>query len=435
MDYRETEEYLDSLNKLGSVPGLDTIKELMNRLSNPQNSLVFVHIAGTNGKGSTGAFLSEILLKAGYSVGRYASPAVKEQLEIIRFNNSNIDADTFAGLVTRVKKHCEEMVRDGFVHPTRFEIETAVSFLYFYEKKCDICIVECGMGGDLDATNIISTVICSIITSVDIDHTGFLGNTKVEIASHKAGIIKPGASLICCYDEEINNVFERKAQEYKIRPVFVKKSDITGIHYDRIENKLVFDYDNRQFKTGLLGAYQPENAILAIEAAKSISDGHKFNISEENIRNGLLDTKWFGRFQIIGRNPDFVIDGAHNEAGAKALIESLKLCYPDKKIIFIIGVFKDKAYDKIIKCLMPHAKKVITINTPGNKRALPAEKLAEYIKKDYDISVSSYENIRDAVDGAYKSADYDDVITACGSLSHLGEIHSLIKECEGNRND
>ena len=424
MNYRETCDYLKSLDSLGSVPGLDSIRELLRRLENPHNKMKFVHIAGTNGKGSVGAFVASVLEKAGIRAGRYLSPAVKVPLEIIQCSNRNISSGKFADIISRIKSICETMISDDLPHPTRFEIETAAAFVFFAEQKCDIAVVECGMGGLLDATNIIENTECAVITPISKEHTSFLGDTETEIASHKAGIIKHGASVVyAAGKDDVNHVIESKAAELGCSVTAVTRYKIMWRLNDA--GALVMDYGNySEAVIGLKGIYQTLNAALAIECIEALKS-RGCNIPQDAVYTGLAETRWFGRFEKLGSRPDFIIDGAHNPAGAAVLAESLKIYYPEGAITFIIGVFADKDYPHIIEEIMPMAARISTISTPGNTRALSAKTLAEYIKKYYDVvgvSVTECASVKEAVASAFKHTKPDGAVVAFGSLSHLSLI-------------
>ena len=412
-------DFLDSLNSLGSVPGLTSIKELLHRLDNPETGVKVIHIAGTNGKGSTGAFIDSILCTAGFVTGRYVSPAVEDPLEIIRISGHNIDSDNFNKIIYRVKKSCEDMVRDGFMHPTRFEVETAAAILFFAEKNVDYAIVECGMGGLYDATNVFDNPVCSVITPVSYDHMQFLGNSLTEIAVNKAGIIKEGCPVVTSKQpKEVMDVLEKTAKECSCELILADCDKACNIEY-RIGK---FDYKGiNGLQTGLKGTYQIENAITAIECVRTIT-----NINEEDIRAGLLNAKWNGRFEIVKGRPEVILDGAHNPAGAKALAESLKTFYPMGNLTYIIGVFADKDYKTVLEHTIKYAGRVITIETPDNPRALSCEVLADFIKKNYDISVYACKKIKDAVKLAYEITEQDSAIVAFGSLSHLSIIKGEI---------
>lgn len=420
MNYLKACEYLDSLKYLGSIPGLDTIKELLRRLNNPQNLSRYVHIAGTNGKGSVGAFLSYICVEAGLKVGRYISPAVEDVTEIIQINNENISKEDFAGLIERIQPVCQEMVNDGYNHPTRFEIETAAAFLFFYEADCQLVLLECGMGGMSDATNVITSNECAIITPISLEHTDYLGSTIEEIAVQKSGIIKSGCPIVAFYNSSTDKIIKEVSDKLKSPLYFVRKDEIANIHITN-NKRLKFDFNNyKDIELSMTGKYQTINASIALTAANVLKN--KFPITDINIREGLLKAMWFGRFTNLGADPDFYIDGAHNPDGAKKLCETLDMIFSGKKLTFIIGIFADKDYQTILKLIIPYAKYIITIETPDNPRALAAKELANYIKKYYDIPVKDMENINDAVATAINNTSNDNGIVAFGSLSHLKYI-------------
>lgn len=427
MTYCKAIEYLDSLNSLGSVPGLDNIRELLCRLGNPQNQLKIVHIAGTNGKGSVGVFLAYSLIEAGYKVGRYSSPAVKEYLETITIDNNNISENNFAASIEKIKVVCDEMLNEGLTHPTRFEIETAAAYLFFAEEKCDICIIECGMGGAEDATNVMDSVLCSVITSISLDHTGVLGSSIEEISRAKAGIIKNGCATICLKKEPqftvISEFADQKNSElYAVDPHNIDIEDAAA-------DGIILNYGaHNEIEIKLSGLYQPVNAAIALECIDYLNS-HGYSINETQIKSGFIKTRWFGRFEVLSEDPYFIIDGAHNPDGARALYHTLVTYFPDEKIKFIMGCFADKDYDSILKILSPIAESFVTVATPNNVRALDSKTLAEYIKKYYDIPVVAYESIDAAISSVIKEIDKDDICVAFGSLSHLKLIADKYKEC------
>lgn len=414
-------DYLNSLNSLGSVPGLDSIKELLKRLGNPQNELHVIHIAGTNGKGSTGAFIDKILVTSGYKTGRYSSPAVMDPLEIIRISEQNIDEKDFENIIEQVKASCDGMMADGLNHPTRFEVETAAAFLYFSQQKVDVAIIECGMGGLLDATNVFERVLCSVITSISPDHMSFLGDTIEEIAKHKAGIIKEKCRVVTSNSNKtVLNVLEKRAKQCHTK--LVKTGPVENVITDDNFN-LYFSYGNLcEIKSGLIGAYQVENAALAIETVKSLD----LNVTDEKIRKGIELTRWEGRFEKIGDNPVFIVDGAHNPDGAGALAESLKTYIHKKNLTFLIGIFKDKDIYGILNKVMCFAKKAVVIETPDNARAMKCKELAKIISDNYDVEVSSFEDVAEGVRHCYEITAPDSAIIAFGSLSNLKKIKNEV---------
>lgn len=409
-------KYLDSLNKLGSVPGLDSIRELLHRLGNPQNKVKCIHIAGTNGKGSVGAFITEILITAGYKVGRYASPAVVESLEIIKLNNTNISEEVFEKIISEIAVVCNKMVEDGLPHPTRFEVETAAAYVFFAEENCDFSVVECGMGGLLDATNVVENVACSVITSISIDHTGFLGETIEEIATQKAGIIKVGVPVIMAKGvDSVVDVISKTADEKEAELYMV--SETSNLRFNK-EN-IVFDYKGyNNIEIGLLGVYQPQNAVVALECIEILRK-NGYEVSDDVIYAGFKNTGWFGRFSMLGKSPDFIVDGAHNPDGAKALLDCIKTYYPEGNLTFVVGFFADKDYKGILELCMPYCGRIFTIETPDNPRALSSKALAEFIKNNYDVVVSSCDKIEEAVQLAINNTDESGAVIVFGSLSHL----------------
>lgn len=428
MDYTEARVYLENVTKYGSVLGLENMKELLNRLSNPQDELKFIHIAGTNGKGSVLAYVSTVLTEAGYCVGRYISPTLFSYRERIQVNGEYIEKDSLARWVSKIRDAIETMVQEGKTHPTVFEIETALSFLYFKEKKCDFVVLETGMGGLLDATNVVKTTVAEIMVSISLDHLGVLGNNLREIAQNKAGIIKPETVVITAEQEkEAMEVLASVCQEKKCNLYIAEKKDIRNIHYGY--DGQTFDYKQYQkLEISLAGSYQILNAALAVEALERIKMlGYK--ISEEQLRRGLKKATWKGRFTILQKNPVFVIDGAHNRDAAKVLRQSIDLYFADKKIFYIMGMFKDKEYEEVLRQTADRAEYIFTIETPNNVRALPAEELAQAAKK-YNSNVEAADTIEEAVEKALAIADKEDVIIAFGSLSFLGQ---LTKTVEGGK--
>lgn len=415
MNYTDAMNYMESLNGLGSVPGLDSIRELLNRLENPQDSTRFIHIAGTNGKGSVNSFIYSVLRKAGYRTGRYISPAVREPLEIIQCDGHNISKEDFANIIEVISKVCSEMVQTGLPHPTRFEIETAAAFCYFQKNSCEYAVVECGMGGLLDATNVIKNTECAVITSISIDHTAYLGNTLAEIARHKAGIIKAGCKVVCLrQNNEVNQVVEAAAKKNGCQLFWAEPDQITDCYMDT--ERTTFKYNTDTITIGLTGSYQPVNAIIGLTACNALK------IDSGAIYAGMKAATWFGRFTFLGHNPDFVIDGAHNRDGAHMLEMCINQYFSGRKITMIMGSFKDKDYDYMAHIASKYAAAILTINTPDNPRALPADELAKHIAAIYNGCVKAYASIDEAVHAAIDITPDQGVIIAWGSLSHLAYI-------------
>lgn len=420
MNYEESRVYLDDVAKYGSVLGLDNMRELLKRLGDPQEDLKIIHIGGTNGKGSVLAYLSTILKEAGYRVGRYISPTLFSYRERIQINEKYIKKESLARLTTQIRSCIDEMVREGRDHPTAFEIETALCFLYFREEKCDFVTLEVGMGGSTDATNVIKKPVMEVLAAISMDHMGFLGNTLAEIAQCKAGIIKPDTMVVSMRQKsEAMEIVEQTCQSQgctlRIADAALADHVIYGCEMQS------FSYGGyEKLEISLAGSYQIANAVLAVEAVKGLQS-LGYEIPEDAMRKGLKKTVWRGRFTVLGREPYFIIDGAHNRDGAKVLADSLGRYFPDKKMHYIMGVFKDKEYEAIIDETAPFAADVIAVETPNNPRALPAEQLAEAWRLRMP-DVSYEKNIEKAVKISLQKAGKDDVILAFGSLSFLDEI-------------
>lgn len=430
MTEKNVMEFLDSRRKLGSVPGLDNIEVLCDRLGRPQDRLKFIHIAGTNGKGSTAGFISSILEAAGYKTGLYTSPEVFCYRERYRIQHKNISINKFCSIFERVQKTTDEMETEGQYHPTVFEVETAAALLYFAEEQCDYVVLETGMGGKLDATNLVKNTVAAVFTSISMDHMQYLGNTLQEIAENKAGIIKNNCYVISgIQKQETENVLRTAAKERNAAFYIVDEKEIRN--KKATYKKLIFSYKGIQkLEVHMTGMYQFENCALAVETILSLN-GHEWNINEEQIRQGIVKTGWDGRFTVINEKPLFVIDGAHNPDAAEKLAQSIANYFTNKKIIYIIGILKDKEADEIIRLTAHFAEQIIAIGIPGNPRSMDVLDLA-MIAKRYHNSVTAADSIEEAVEMAYLLADKDSVIIAFGSLSYLGRIRDIVdhrKKC------
>lgn len=436
MNYSEVMNYLSHIPAFspqnvvtGEDPfNLDNITLLLSYLGNPQNQLKYIHIAGTNGKGSTSAFINQILIESGYKVGIFTSPYVERFTEQIRINNQEITQDALAEVATKVCEMTEQMRINGHAMPSEFEVICTIAFLYFLQEKCDIVILETGLGGRLDATNVIPAPELALITSISLDHTQVLGDTLEKIAFEKAGIIKSGCDVLLYPQSlEVENVFdlfckERGASLHKaVLPKCATSYDLTGQTFDL--HSAINDWTIDKLHIQLLGHYQINNAAMAVNAALLLRE-KGYSVSDENIRFGLANTQWIGRFELIKKEPVIVIDGSHNEDGVAMLCESLNRYFPEKKIIFITGVLADKAYDKMMLSVLPLAKKILTI-TPPSPRALTACDLALFLNSQ-NANAKSFETIQDAIQTALKEATHDDVICIFGSLYFLGEVRSIL---------
>lgn len=403
MNIEQAEEYIQQLKQYGSSLGLANIIELAKRLGNPQDMCQIIHVAGTNGKGSTIEYIARILMEAGYRVGRYTSPAVFDYQEQFRINDTYITKQEIAGYLTRIREVIEAMQMQGYAHPTVFEVETAMAYCFFAEKKCDITLIETGMGGRLDATNIEKSVLCSVLTSISMDHTQWLGHTLEEIVQEKAGIIKENCPVIVSWENESVLPLIEKECVKKKSELILSENSLSG------------------YKLGMKGTYQTENAKTALAVIRLLKE-RGYRISQEQIQRGLTEAYWPGRFEKIKENPDIYIDGAHNTDAIKKLRETIEMYFTNRKIIFIIGVLADKDYENMMK-IATCAKEIITV-TPNHPRALPGDKLAETVAK-YNHKVHFEPDIRQAVLDAESKID-SGVIVAFGSLSYLKELKDSI---------
>lgn len=455
MTYKEARVYLDEMSKYGSVLGLDTIRGLLRELGNPQDDLKFIHIAGTNGKGSVLAYTSTILSEAGYRTGRYVSPTVVSYLEKIQVDGTWIAEDDFAELTEKVKEAIARMEAAGENLPTVFEAETAIAFLYFQKKNCDLVVLETGLGGATDATNIIKNTICAAFATISEDHLGVIGNNLEEIAETKSGIIKPGCQVVSARQKElVREVLKRKIQsvilESRIQQKVNERNGFTEAEPEKMqickEDLYGIEFSYKEFtemKSPLVGQCQIENLATALEVIRCLRR-LGYEISEEQVRSGLSKTRWPGRFTLLSEHPLFLIDGAHNEDAALKLKETILRYLPGKRLTLIMGVFKDKEYEKITSILCPLAEKVYTVDLPNAGRTLSAEELAVCAKRWCDRT-EAVGDIRSAVERAVREAEQDlkqeteqgensdattgscaekedRAILACGSLSYLGEV-------------
>lgn len=429
MNYTQTLEYIESLKAYGIVPGLGNITELCNRLGNPQESLCFVHIAGTNGKGSVLAYVSTILKAAGYRVGRYISPVIFTYCERIQVNGRQISKKALCECMEEVRTACEAMVAEGLPHPTPFEVETAAAFLYFKQKECDIVVLETGMGGREDATNLIQNTKVAVLATISMDHMQFLGNTLEKIAWQKAGIIKKGSFVVSAkQSEEALSVIEKEAGE-KACPLTVTGEPVK-VKYGLEKQKFSYTCQSgavyADLEIRLSGKHQIENAALAVEVMDKLGLCG-YPIAEKWLRKGLAETVWPGRFQVVGKRPLFILDGAHNEDAAKKLAESIRFYFTNNRIIYIMGILKDKEYEKVIAETCAYAEQIITVTPPDNARALPALTLARTVK-EYHPHVTAAGSLEEAVEMAGLLAAKEDVIICFGSLSFLGRMTKLVEK-------
>lgn len=426
MKYTEVVEYMESLSSYGIVPGLGNITNLCEKLGNPQKDLKFVHIAGTNGKGSVLAYVSTILKTAGYKVGRYISPTIFEYRERIQVNNRSITKKALCEYVERMKEICEELVKEGEPHPTPFEVETAMAFAYFKEQGCELVVLETGMGGRQDATNIIENTLVAALVSISMDHMQFLGKDLASIAEEKAGILKPGCQVVTFEQEpQVMQVIQKKAKEVDAPVRVTNISNVKKVRYGLEKQR--FDFEEwKNLEITLAGKHQISNACMALEIMKALRD-KGYEISEKAMRLGLKETQWPGRFSLLGKKPFFVVDGAHNEDAAKKLAESIEFYFTNKRIIYIMGILRDKEFEKIIELTHGYADQILTVATPNQARTLSSYELATEVAKVHK-NVTAVDSLEEAVEMAYLLAGKEDVIIAFGSLSFTGNLMNILEK-------
>jgi len=422
LDYREAMAFLDRAKVLGSVLGLETMRRLMDEMGNPHRGMKYVHIAGTNGKGSAASYISGILRCAGFRTGLYTSPYVQRFGERIQVDGVSITEEEIAAVMTEVAAASERMVKNGAQPPTVFELVTAMGFAYFQRKSCDIVVLEVGLGGRLDATNIIEEPEVAVITRIGLDHTELLGNTIAQIAAEKGGIIKPGCDVVV-YDQSaeatrvIEEICARRSAKYHL-------ADLTSATLRHMTVKgLVFDWGGYEaLSTSLTGLHQLNNAVTAVKAAEVLRE-QGWEIGEAAVREGLFRAGCIGRLELLHENPVFLVDGAHNPQGVKALMESLRALFPGKKLRFLMGVLADKDYLSALEAALPLAERFYTV-TPPIDRALPAARLAAAIRERSSLPALSFSEISKALDAMLHEAERDSVLCAFGSLYQIAAIRT-----------
>lgn len=427
MTINEALGYIHKTKWLGSKPGLSRTQKLLSLMGNPHKKLRFIHVAGTNGKGSVCSCLSSILINAGYRTGLYTSPYINVFNERMQVNGCMIPDEKLCELTEYIKPLADSMTDDP---PTEFELITALAMEYFARENCEIVVLEVGMGGELDSTNIIDTPEAAVIMAIDLDHTSFLGSTVEEVAQAKAGIIKEDGDVII-YEaaKGVEKVFADKCGKVNAR---LHKADFSLLgNISTCLDYVTFDYRNfRNIELGLVGLYQPKNACVAIETCLALRQ-KGYSISDENIYGGLKNVKWAGRFEILGKNPVFVLDGAHNPHGMAGTVESLKQHFDGKKIHFLVGAMADKDVKGMMRMLLPLAADFIAVR-PDNDRAMSAEDLKNLLT-EIGASAEKSDSIQDGVKRLIEKAGSDGICACLGSLYFSGEIRQaylkIMKAC------
>lgn len=419
MNAAEAIEYIHSVCWKGSIPGLGRTQELLAKMGNPEKKLKFVHIAGTNGKGSTAAMTASILRKAGYKTGLYTSPFIYRFHERMQVDGVEISDEDLAAVTEYVKPLAQSMTES----PTEFELVCCIAFEYFYRQNCDIVVLEVGMGGAFDATNVIEAPEVAVITNIGLDHTEVLGDTVEKIAETKSGIFKDGGrAVVYRSTPSVEEVYERICAERNVR---LKKADFEGLNLrsHSLEGQIFDCGERKELFLPLLGDHQLHNAAVVLSIADSLIEGG-WNISEENIRDGLRDTRWPGRFDIMQRDPLFIIDGGHNPQCIEALVKNIRDYLTGRKLIVLTGVLADKDYADMYKPVMAYAREFVCI-TPPSPRKLEAAELAEHLRQA-GATATACDSIEDGVRTAIEKAGKDGVVLSFGSLYSIGAIRDAL---------
>ncbi len=417
MDVSQSISYLNSIDWRGSRLGLGRMAALLALLGDPQRGLRYIHITGTNGKGSTAAMLESVLRAAGYKTGLYTSPYVNCFAERIRVMGENIPDEALCRLTERVRVAADSMPD----HPTTFEMVTALGFLYFAEQACEIVVLEVGMGGELDATNVISAPEAAVFTNIGLDHMEYLGGTVEAIAATKSKIIKPGCSAVS-YEQQpsVRAVLEARCAE--------TGADFTEADFSKLRlsssglDGQIFDYgEETDIRIALLGEHQRRNAAVVLETV-GVLRRKGWALPKETVRRGMAEARWPARFEILSREPLFILDGGHNPQCMEALAACLKEMLGGRKAVFLVGVMADKDWENMFAPIGPFASEYLAVE-PDNPRRLPAEELAAFLSRS-GKPVTVVPDVRQAVALALQKAGTDGVVCAAGSLFMAGDIRS-----------
>lgn len=421
MTRQERIAFLEGTDNHRYTPSLAREFELLSALGDPQKRLRFVHVAGTNGKGSACACLASILQAAGYRTGLFTSPHIFEYEERIAIDGMPIDAARFSLLLERIRPVVENMAQ----RPTTFELLTAAAFLYFAEEKCDIVVLEVGMGGRFDATNVITSPLCTVVTPIGLDHTAQLGNSVEAIAGEKSGIIKPHTRVVCAAEDPRAVAIVKKTCEERDAAFFgVDFSRITDCRFAPDGTVMSLE-PYGEIRLPLLGTYQPRNALTAITACEILDHGG-VSVPDRAILQGLAEVVWRGRFELLRRDPLFILDGAHNAHGIAAAAESLKTYFPDEKVTFLLGILADKDVDTMLSLLLPLAARFVVV-TPPSSRAMDSVSLAACLRES-GAQAQVCRSVREGVQTAISLAGKSGRVCALGSLYFSGDVRNAVFE-------
>jgi dihydrofolate synthase / folylpolyglutamate synthase len=435
MNINEALEYIHGTYQFGSKLGLTNIKTLLKKLGNPEEGLRVIHVAGTNGKGSVCSMLQSIMTTAGYKTGLYTSPYIQRFNERIRINETMIPDDDLAAMTAEVKGAVDAMLAEGCTHPTEFEVVTAIGFLYFARQQVDVLVLEVGLGGRLDATNVVNHPMVTVITPVDYDHMEYLGDTLAAIAGEKAGIIKTDCPVVVGQQlPEALEVIRAKTVQLGA-PCYLAVPEAITVHESRLHGQVFsatlngVSYDH--LRVALPGLHQVDNCLVALQVLQLLQQQESgFNIPEEALRKGLETVHWMGRLEILQQDPLFILDGAHNLAGARSLAGSIQLLLPEQPVTLLTGMMADKDVRGFLKILLPKVSQVV-VTRPDNPRAMPAEILASLIADSFSHEVKGIyveAEPERAVEKALAITPEDGAVICAGSLYMLGRVRQWVLE-------
>lgn len=449
MDYKESLAYLEQKSSLGIVPGLAVVLDLLHELGNPEKKVPALHIAGTNGKGSIMSFVESAMVEEGLKVGRYISPALKDYRERWTINGEMPSEEEAAALMTKIREAESRMAGT----PTAFETDTAFAFLWFAEMKCDVMLIECGMGGRLDATNVLPKKVVDVLATVSLDHMQFLGDTREKILKEKLGIVKPGDALVASpMDRELEECMKKYLQE-NVPEHECYIADFGSI--SEVKRSLLgtsFSLEQKEYRLYMPGQVALENAVTALKVLEVYNKRAKTfglpGISENAISAGIMKTVWPGRFMVTRKDPVVILDGAHNRDAWKRLSEELEFFFQKKGLILVLGVLRDKEVDCMMNTLLPLAKKVYTF-TPDSPRGMKSTELSKKTAAwmscnskeckpdmDQEKAVIACRTVLTAAKRAIREAGKEDVVVIAGSLSFMGDLLShmeILRDGSGGR--
>lgn len=428
MKYEEAMKYITEVGNFGSNYGLERTYKLLEHLGNPERDLKLIHIAGTNGKGSTTSMITEILMGEGYKVGMYTSPFIEEFEERIQINRNNIPKESLAILMDEIKVAVDKVIEAGYNHPTEFEIITVLMLLYFKKENIDFGVIEVGLGGALDSTNVIKPII-QVITSISFDHTNLLGNTLEKIAREKAGIIKKGIpTVIYPQQEEVLKVIKNKCFEMDSELYIANNENLKFKNIVNLDKPYqLLKYNNEiDILLPLLGEHQIINLSVAMQAIEVLNNKNIIDISIANIVKSIKNVSWKGRLEVLSNNPYVVIDGAHNIQGIKTLSRNIKKYFKYENLYLILGILADKDVEEMIKIITPMAKKVYSV-TPNSIRGELAESLKDEVSK-FNKNCKAFDKYEEAYLEALNDASEKDLILASGSLYMIGDMRKIIRK-------